>query len=32
MKKCEKVIQRERTAAENEDTWNDIDLKAMNYI
>lgn len=32
MKKCEKVIQRERESTENEATWNDADLKAMNYI
>lgn len=32
MKKCEKVIQRERIATDNEATWNDTDLKAMNYI
>ena len=32
MKKHEKVIQRKRIEAENKATWNDADLKAMNYI
>ena len=32
MKKCETVIQRARSEAENEATWIEKDLKAMNYI
>ena len=32
MKKCETVIQRERANEENEATWNEKDLRAMNYI
>lgn len=32
MKKCEKVIQQERAEGENEATWSDTDLRAMNYI
>ena len=32
MKKCELVIQREREATDNENTWTDNDLKAMNYL
>lgn len=32
MKKCEKVIQRESAETGDEATWNDADLKAMNYI
>ena len=32
MKKCEEVIQRVRAENENEATWNEKDIKAMNYI
>ena len=32
MKKCEMVIQRVRESTENEATWNEKDLKAINYI
>ena len=32
MKKCEEVIQRVRAENDNEATWNEKDLKAMNYI
>ena len=32
MKKCEEVIRRVRAENENEATWNEKDLKAMNSI
>ena len=32
MKKCEEVIQRVRAENKNEATWNEKDLKAVNYI